>query len=353
MSQAQHERVGLITGITGQDGSYLAELLLEKGYYVIGIVRRNSLLYNSKRIEHIRPRIHLKYGDMTDGSSLSAAVGEALARTAPDGRLEIYNLAAQSHVAVSYEVPEHTFEVNALGVLKLLEAIRRCSPSDQSRIRLYQAGTSEMFGNSSTGRQSETTPFDPVSPYSAAKVYAHHITTLYRSAYGLHITNGILFNHESPRRGLNFLTMKTVNAARQHGVAHIQAKAIPPLRLGNLNSRRDWGFAGDYVRGIWSMVQREIPDDYVLATGKCYTVREFVTAAFKHFGLELRWEGADEQERAVDQDGVVRVVVSSEHFRPTEVNYLEGDPSKAVSTLGWAPTTVDLDALIECIADDW
>lgn len=309
------------------------------------------MLYNSERIEHIRPKIHLRYGDMTDGSSLSAAVTDALTQTSPDGRLEIYNLAAQSHVAVSYEVPEHTFEVNALGVLKLLEAIRRCSPADRARIRLYQAGTSEMFGNSTTGRQSEQTPFDPVSPYSAAKVYAHHMTTLYRTAYSLHITNGILFNHESPRRGLNFLTMKTVNAARQHAAARSNAETIRPLRLGNLNSRRDWGFAGDYVRGIWSMVQRETPDDYVLATGKCHTVREFVTAAFRHFGMALRWEGADVQERAVDQDGVARVVVSPEHFRPTEVNHLEGDPSKAIRVLGWAPTTVELDALIEKIAD--
>lgn len=345
--QPQHSRVALITGITGQDGSYLTELLLSKNYHVIGIVRRNSMLYNTARIDHIRKQVSLIYGDMTDGSSLASALTSALASTAPDGRLEIYNLAAQSHVAVSYEVPEYTMEVNALGVLKLLEAIRRLSPADQQRVRLYQAGTSEMFGDTAVRPQNELTPFQPVSPYAAAKVYAHQLVTMYRTAYGMYLVNGILFNHESPRRGANFVTMKTIGVVKRHREARDRGDPPPPpLELGNLNSLRDWGYAKEYVEGMWRMLQEEEPDDYVLATGQTHTVRAFVTEAFRQAGFELEWSGEGLGERAVDQDGVERVRVAARYFRPTEVPYLLGDATKARERLGWTPATTTLEEMV-------
>ncbi|HRJ80215.1 MAG TPA: GDP-mannose 4,6-dehydratase, partial [Planctomycetota bacterium] len=292
----------LITGITGQDGSYLAELLLKKGYTVYGLMRRCST-FNTDRIEHIYQdphdpnyRLHLLYGDMTDSNSLHTA----LRKSQPD---EIYNLAAQSHVMVSFEVPEYTAMSDGVGTIMLLEAIRRECP----KVRFYQASTSEMFGGRGEVPQKETTRFEPRSPYAAAKCYAHYVTTNYREAYGLHASCGILFNHESPRRGATFVTRKITQA-----VARIKAGKQKKLYLGNLDSKRDWGFAPEYCEAMWLMLQQEKPDDYVIATGESRTVREFCEAAFAHVGLKY-------------QD---YVEIDPRYFRPTEVDYLLGDPSK-------------------------
>jgi GDPmannose 4,6-dehydratase len=310
----------LITGITGQDGSYLAELLLDKGYEVHGVVRRSSSL-NRGRIDHLREAEHayvLHYGDLTDASSINRLLREVK----PD---EIYNLGAQSHVKVSFEIPEFTAETTALGTLRLLEGIRESGLSP----RFYQAGSSEMFGLVRETPQRETTPFYPRSPYGVAKVYAHWIAINYREAYGMHVSNGILFNHESPRRGENFVSRKI-----SRGVAAIKLGVQKRLALGNLDAKRDWGYAKDYVTAMWLMLQRPTPDDYVIATGRTQSVREFCEIAFAHVGLDWR----------------EFVIVDPKYFRPTEVDLLLGDADKARRELGWQPA-MSFDALVKLMVD--
>lgn len=316
----------LITGITGQDGSYLTELLLEKGYEVHGIIRRQSS-QNTERIDHILndsafdKRVFLHYGDLTDSSNAHALIREIQ----PD---EVYNLAAQSHVAVSFEVPEYTAEATGVGTIRLLEAVRQSGLP----IRFYQASTSELFGGlPETAPQSEATPFYPKSPYGAAKLYSFWITKNYRESYGMFSCNGILFNHESPRRGETFVTRKITLA-----VARIAKGLQEKLSLGNLDARRDWGFAGDYVEGMWLMLQQDEADDYVLATNETHTVREFVELAFKEVGVEILWQGNGVEEKGVcKKTGKVLVDVDSQYFRPAEVDLLLGDATKANNALGW------------------
>ncbi|MDD3492545.1 MAG: GDP-mannose 4,6-dehydratase [Candidatus Thermoplasmatota archaeon] len=318
----------LITGITGQDGSYLAEFLLNKGYEVHGIKRRASLI-KTDRIDHIYQDPHeknlrfiLHYGDMTDSSNLN----RILDKIDPD---EIYNLAAQSHVQVSFEVPEYTAEVDALGTLRLLDAIKEVGV----KCRFYQASSSEMFGNAVESPQSEHTPFNPESPYAAAKVFAHWVTKNYRDAYNLFTCNGILFNHESPRRGETFVTRKITRA-----VANIVAGSQEKLYLGNLDAQRDWGYAPEYVEAMWQILNHDSPDDYVIATGESHTVREFTEAAFNYAGFGIEWEGTGKMEKGVDADsGKTLVEVDPRYFRPVDVEILKGDSSKAKRYLGWNP----------------
>ena len=315
-----------ITGVTGQDGSYLAESLLAKGYEVHAILRRSSV-FTSTRIDHILEHERFKsyHGDLTDSSNLHTL----LSRIVPD---EVYNLGAQSHVAVSFEVPEYTAEVDALGTIRLLNAIKDLG----QKPRFYQASTSEMFGGiPETAPQSERTPFYPKSPYGAAKVYAYWATVNYREAYGLHGSNGILFNHESPRRGETFVTKKVTKA-----VARIAQGRQQSVSLGNLDAKRDWGYAKDYVEAMWLMLQHHEPDDYVIATGEVYSVREFVVMAFGVAGIELEWRGTGVAEQALDaRTGEVRVIVDPKYYRPSEVDFLQGDASKAHRILGWKPKT--------------
>ena len=327
----------LITGVTGQDGSYLAELLLDKGYEVHGVVRRHSTPCTERidpllSTEELSERFFLHYGDLTDGMNLLRLVSEV----APD---EVYNLAAQSHVAVSFKVPEYTAEATGVGTLKLLEAIRLYGKP----CRFYQASTSELFGGvPETAPQSEATPFYPKSPYGAAKLYSYWITVNYREAYGMFAANGILFNHESPRRGETFVTRKITIA-----VAKILAGKMDHLTLGNLDAKRDWGFAGDYVEGMWRMLQQEKPDDYVLATNETHTVREFVELAFREAaGIEIAWRGTGAEEKGYCQKtGRLLVDVDPHFFRPAEVELLWGDSSKAERVLGWR-RQVDFSALV-------
>ncbi len=338
------EKTALITGVTGQDGAHLADLLLEKGYVVHGIKRRSSS-FNTGRVDQLYRDPHLPgvrffmhYGDLTDATNLIRIVQE----TQPD---EIYNLAAQSHVQVSFETPEYTANADGLGTLRLLEAIRILGLTD--KVRFYQASTSEMFGDSPPP-QSETTPFRPRSPYAAAKLYAYWITVNYREAYGIHASNGILFNHEGPLRGETFVTRKITRA-----VAAIEAGVQDKLYLGNLNATRDWGHARDFVEGMWRILQQDRPDDYVLATGEAHSVREFVEIAFRHGGIEIAWRGKGIEETGVDaQSGRVLVEVDSRYFRPTEVEALLGDPSKARRELGWHHTTSFRDLVREMIEFD-
>lgn len=322
-------KVALLTGITGQDGSYLAELLLSKGYEVHGLVRRSSS-FNTERIDHIYQdrhvedrRLHLHYGDLTDASNLSRLVEKIQPA-------EVYNLGAQSHVMVSFEVPEYTADVDALGALRLLDAVRESG----ARVRYYQASSSELYGKVHETPQRETTPFHPRSPYAVAKLFAYWTVVNYREAYGLFAVNGILFNHESPRRGKTFVSKKVTRAA-----ARISLGLDDRLYLGNLDARRDWGYAPEYVEAMWRMLQQPVPEDYVIATGETHTVRELVTLAFAHVGLPLTWEGVgvDEQGRAAD--GRVLVAVDPAYFRPAEVDLLLGDASKARRELGWSATT--------------
>lgn len=334
----------IITGITGQDGSFLAEFLLEKGYEVHGILRRSST-FNTGRIEHLylqewikdqkAPRaINLHYGDMTDSSSLIRIIGEVQ----PD---EIYNLAAQSHVKVSFDVPEYTADTDATGVLRLLEAVRICGLEHKTHI--YQASTSELFGLVQEVPQRETTPFYPRSPYGVAKQYGFWITKNYREAYGMFAVNGILFNHESERRGETFVTRKITLAA-----AAIAQGRQDKLYLGNLSARRDWGYAKDYVECMWLMLQHETPEDFVIATGEMHTVREFCTLAFHEAGIELEWKGEGVDEKGIDKaTGRVLVEVDPKFFRPTEVEQLCGDPSKAKKLLGWNPTKTSFQDLVK------
>lgn len=319
-----------ITGITGQDGSYLAELLLEKGYEVHGIIRRASS-FNTKRIDHIyqdphekNRRLFLYYGDMTDASNISRIIE----KIQPN---EIYNLAAQSHVKVSFEQPEYTANVDALGTLRLLDTLK----DQRLHVRFYQAGTSEMFGDVQEIPQKETTLFRPRSPYAAAKVFAHHIAVNYREAYNMFVCNGILFNHESPRRGETFVTKKITRT-----LARIANEKEECLYLGNLDAKRDWGYAPEYVEAMWLMLQQEEPDDYVIATGKSHSVREFIEEAVRYINMEIAWEGEGENEKGRDiKTGRVIVQIDPRYFRPTEVPYLQGDPTKAKEKLGWLPKT--------------
>jgi GDPmannose 4,6-dehydratase len=321
-------RRALITGITGQDGSYLAELLLDRGYEVHGLVRRAST-FNRERIDHLREdpssraRLHLHYGDLSDADSLHGV----LDASRPD---EIYNLAAQSHVGISFQQPTYTGEVVALGTIRLLEALRQRAPE----ACFYQASSSELFGKAEEIPQSERTPFHPRSPYAVAKMYAFWATVNYREAYNLFASNGILFNHESPRRGENFVTRKITQAV----AAFAAGRRKVPLGLGNLEARRDWGYAGDYVEAMWLMLQESAPDDYVVGTGETHSVREFCEAAFAETGVALRWEGAGTDERGLDNtDGRTLVVVDPQYFRPAEVEHLQADPGKAREKLGWTP----------------
>ena len=332
-------KVALVTGVTGQDGAYLARFLLDKGYAVHGVKRRSSS-FNTARIDHLYedphdtdPRFFLHYGDLTDSTNLIRIVQE----TQPD---EIYNLAAQSHVQVSFETAEYTGDADGLGALRLLEAIRLLGMTE--RTRFYQASTSELYGKAQACPQNETTPFYPRSPYAAAKLYAHWITVNYREAYGIHASNGILFNHESPMRGETFVTRKITRAA-----AAIQLGLQERLFIGNLEARRDWGHARDFVRGMWLMLQQSEPDDYVLATGIDYSVRDFVEKAFAQTGVAIEWRGAGTDERGHDaRTGKVLVEVDLRYFRPTEVDILVGDASKAKTRLGWRHETT-LDELVE------
>lgn len=329
----------LITGVTGQDGSYLAEFLLEKDYEVHGIVRRAST-EKKERIDHLEgsPNFHLHYGDLTDSLSLV----KIISKVEPD---EIYNLAAQSHVAVSFEVPEYTADATGTGVIRLLEAIRTCGL--EKKCRFYQASTSELFGKVQEIPQSETTPFYPYSPYAAAKQYAYWVVRNYREGYGMFATNGILFNHESERRGETFVTRKITLAA-----AKIAAGVQDKLYLGNLDALRDWGYAKDYVECMWLMLQHNEPDDFVVATGEQYSVRDFCTRAFKRAGIELIWEGEGVKEKGVDvSTGKIIVEVSPEFFRPTDVVTLLGNPTKAKEKLGWNPRKTSFDELVNIMVD--
>ena len=316
-------KVALISGITGQDGSYLAELLLEKGYEVHGIVRRSSLI-NTDRIDHIYDQIKLHYGDLTDSTNLVRVIQQVQ----PD---EIYNLGAQSHVKVSFEMPEYTGQTDGLGTLRILEAVRLLGMENKTRI--YQASTSEMFGKVQEIPQKETTPFYPRSPYGVAKVYGYWIVKNYRESYGLHASSGILFNHESPRRGETFVTRKITR-----GLSRISTGQQDILYLGNLNAKRDWGHAKDFVEAMWLMLQQDNPDDYVIATGKQYSVREFVEEASPYFGMKIEWIGEGLDEVGYDWNTKKAVIrVNPKYFRPAEVETLLGDATKAKEKLGWEP----------------
>lgn len=342
------QKIALITGITGQDGSFLAEFLLDKGYEVHGIIRRSSS-FNTGRIEHLyfdewvrnmkrRRLINLHYGDMTDSSSLIRIIQELQ----PD---EIYNLAAQSHVKVSFEVPEYTADTDAVGTLRLLEAVRMLGLGGKTRI--YQASTSELFGKVQEIPQRETTPFYPRSPYGCAKLYGFWITKNYRESYGMYAVNGILFNHESERRGETFVTRKITLA-----VARIAAGLQDKLYLGNLNARRDWGYARDYVECMWLMLQQDRPDDFVIATGDDHSVRDFTDLAFRRAGITLRWEGEGVDEKGIDiATGRVLVEVDPKYFRPCEVEQLLGDPTKARTVLGWNPRKTTFEQLVNIMVD--
>lgn len=344
----EKQKIALITGITGQDGSFLAEFLLDKGYEVHGIIRRSSS-FNTGRIEHLyfdewvrdmkrRRLINLHYGDMTDSSSLIRIIQELQ----PD---EIYNLAAQSHVKVSFEVPEYTADTDAVGTLRLLEAVRMLGLGGKTRI--YQASTSELFGKVQEIPQRETTPFYPRSPYGCAKLYGFWITKNYRESYGMYAVNGILFNHESERRGETFVTRKITLA-----VARIAAGMQDKLYLGNLNARRDWGYARDYVECMWLMLQQDRPDDFVIATGDDHSVRDFTDLAFRRAGITLRWEGEGVDEKGIDiATGRVLVEVDPKYFRPCEVEQLLGDPTKARTVLGWNPRKTTFEQLVNIMVD--
>lgn len=337
-------KIALITGITGQDGSFLAEFLLEKGYEVHGVIRRSSS-FNTGRIEHlyidelikdmkIKRKVQLHYGDMTDSTNLIRLIKEIK----PD---EIYNLAAMSHVKVSFEVPEYTADTDGVGTLRLLEAVRFLGYEYTTKI--YQASTSELFGKVQEVPQCETTPFYPRSPYAVAKLYGFWITKNYREAYSMFAVNGILFNHESERRGETFVTRKITLAA-----SRIRKGTQEKLYLGNLDAKRDWGYAKDFVECMWLMLQHDVPEDFVVATGEMHTVREFTTLAFKEVGINLEWQGEGVNERGLDKTtGKVLVEVDPKYFRPTEVEQLLGDPTKAKTLLGWNPTKTSFEELIK------
>lgn len=340
------QKIALITGITGQDGSYLTEILIDKGYMVHGIIRRSSS-FNTARIEHLyanrvthtEGRMKLHYGDLTDSTNLVKLIYEIQ----PD---EVYNLGAMSHVAISFELAEYTAEVDAVGTLRLLDAIRTCKL--ENKIKFYQASTSELYGKVQEIPQKETTPFYPRSPYGAAKLYAYWITVNYREAYNMYAVNGILFNHESPRRGDNFVTRKITRA-----VAKISLGQQDFVSLGNIDSKRDWGHARDYCEGMWRMLQADKPEDFVLSTGEVHSVREFILSAFKEIGKEIVWEGEGVNEVGKEKDtGIVRVKIDEKYFRPAEVDFLLGDSTKAQTILGWKATTTFSELVKEMVASD-
>lgn len=329
----------IITGVTGQDGSYLTEFLLDKGYEVHGVIRRSSIDYR-ERIAHleVQPNFHLHYGDLSDSSSIMALVGNVR----PD---EIYNLAAQSHVQVSFDVPEYTADVVATGVLRVLEAVRLCGLVETCRI--YQASTSELYGKVEEVPQRETTPFHPYSPYAVAKQYGFWIVKEYREAYNMFCCSGILFNHESERRGETFVTRKITLAA-----ARIAQEKQDKLYLGNLSSLRDWGYAKDYVECMWLILQNNKPEDFVIATGIQHSVKEFATLAFHYAGIELKWQGENMEEKGIDKaTGRILIEVSPDFYRPTDVVNLLGDPSKAKNELGWNPTKTPFEELVKLMVD--
>lgn len=337
-------KIALITGITGQDGSYLAEFLIEKGYIVHGIIRRSSS-FNTGRINHLyndnqilNKKLFLHYGDLADSSNLN----RLLEKIKPH---EIYNLGAQSHVQVSFEVPEYTADIDGIGILRFLDAIKEAG----IKTKFYQASTSELYGKVQEIPQTETTPFYPRSPYAVAKLYAYWIIKNYREAYGLFAVNGILFNHESPRRGETFVTRKITRA-----VARIKEGLQNKLYLGNMDAKRDWGYAKEYVEGMWLMLQQETPKDYVLATNETHTVREFVELAFKFVGITIIWRGENEQEQGIDsKTGEVRVEINPRYYRPTEVDLLLGNPLKAKEELGWEPKMKFKELVDLMIESDW
>jgi GDPmannose 4,6-dehydratase len=337
-------KIALITGITGQDGSYLAEFLIEKGYIVHGIIRRSSS-FNTGRINHLyndnqilNKKLFLHYGDLADSSNLN----RLLEKIKPH---EIYNLGAQSHVQVSFEVPEYTADIDGIGILRFLDAIKETG----IKTKFYQASTSELYGKVQEIPQTETTPFYPRSPYAVAKLYAYWIIKNYREAYGLFAVNGILFNHESPRRGETFVTRKITRA-----VARIKEGLQDKLYLGNMDAKRDWGYAKEYVEGMWLMLQQETPKDYVLATNETHTVREFVELAFKFVGIKIIWRGSNEQEKGIDsKTGEIRVEINPRYYRPTEVDLLLGNPKKAKEELGWEPK-IKFKKLVDLMIEaDW
>jgi|Transcript_30434 GDPmannose 4,6-dehydratase len=345
---SEDRKVALVTGITGQDGSYLAEFLLAKGYTVHGIVRRSSC-FNTGRIDHIYKdrhetgvKIFLHYGDLCDATNLITIISKVKPT-------EIYNLGAMSHVKVSFDMPEYTADCDGVGVLRMLDAIRACGL--EKEVKFYQASTSELYGKVQEVPQSETTPFYPRSPYAVAKQYAFWILVNYREAYGMHLTNGILFNHESPRRGRTFVTRKITT-----GVARISENLDKCLYLGNIDAKRDWGHARDYVEGMWMMLQNDEPDDYVLATGETHTVREFVEKSFKCVGTTIKWVGptgtVDEMGVDADDDTRVLVKIDPRYFRPTEVELLLGDPTKAAEKIGWKSSTSFDDLVKEMVEAD-
>lgn len=344
MSQAQNNKVALVTGITGQDGAYLAEFLLKKGYIVHGIKRRSSL-FNTDRIDHLYQDPHvdnqcfiLHYGDLTDSTNLIRIIQQVQ----PD---EIYNLAAMSHVAVSFETPEYTANADGLGTLRILEAIRILGM--EKKTRFYQASTSELYGLVQETPQKETTPFYPRSPYAVAKLYAYWITVNYREAYGMYACNGILFNHESPVRGETFVTRKITRA-----LARIKLGLQDCLYLGNLDALRDWGHAKDYIEAQWLMLQQEQPEDFVIATGVQYSVRDFVNAAARELGISIAWQGQGTEEKGFDANGNCIVQVDPRYFRPTEVETLLGDPTKAKQKLGWSPKITFDELVSEMVRED-
>ena len=342
-------KIALITGITGQDGSYLSRLLLEKGYKIYGIVRRNSEIFNYSRLSEIKDNLHLIYGDITDSLSISNIISTIINEDSYE-ILEIYNLAAQSHVHISFEIPEYTAQVDGIGTLKILENIRLLNKKDRDKVKFYQAGTSEMFGEVLEVPQSEKTPFNPRSPYASAKVYSHFITKNYRESYNIFACNGILFNHESSKRGENFVTKKIINYVNN---VKCNNDVTEVLKLGNINSKRDWGHAKDYVKAMWLMLQQDSPEDYVIGMGETYTIREFIEKSFKKIDIELEWLGEGLDEIGINKNtGKILIKIDKKYFRPNEVDLLLSDPSKAKNKLRWEPEYDTLDKLIDSMLND-
>jgi len=346
-------KIALITGITGQDGSYLSRLLLKKNYKIYGIVRRNSEIFNYMRLVDIKNHLNLIYGDVTDSLSISNIINNIISNNDYEV-LEIYNLAAQSHVHISFDIPEYTAQVDGVGTLKLLENIRILKKGDRDKIKFYQAGTSEMFGKVLEIPQTEITPFNPQSPYATAKVYSHFITKNYRESYDIFACNGILFNHESNKRGENFVTKKIINYIKKIKNLTPDTWSIDDvLVLGNINSKRDWGHAEDYVEAMWLMLQEKLPDDYVIGMGKTYTIREFIEKAFKKIDIEIEWKGKELDEVGLDKHTKnILVKIDAKFFRPNEVDLLLSDPRKAKTKLNWQPKYDNLDKLIDSMLSD-
>ena len=342
-------KIAFITGITGQDGSYLAELLIEKNYTIYGIVRRNSELFNYSRLSHFKDKLNLFYGDLTDSLSICNILNSIIKENNFD-ILEIYNLAAQSHVHISFQIPEYSAQVDGIGTLKILENIKLLDKSYKDKIKFYQAGTSEMFGEVLQIPQSEKTPFNPQSPYASAKLYSHFITKNYRESYNIFACNGILFNHESPRRGDNFVTKKIINYIKK---LKNNQDLDEVLYLGNINSKRDWGHAKDYVKAMWLMLQENTPSDFVVGMGETYTIREFIEKSFKKINIDLEWKGENLDEIGLNKhNGKVLIKIDKKYFRPNEVDYLLSDPSKAKNILGWKPEYDTIDKLIDSMLND-